>query len=352
MAADLPACSTSSAAAASTSSAVAAGGPFWYCMHGLPVRSDIRLPLPHQLQLANAEPAWSLHFAAHGRTPPDPDGPVVASWGMPDRNTVTAVRRGPGGTWISNSRVGTFHITSDSRRVDVYPRGEHDARVLALMLAGPIAQVVLLQLGHPILHASAVVTEHGAIAFLGPGGRGKSTMAASFLRRGAALLTDDALRLGVDGDDVCGIAGPPYMKIWPQTATQTLEIADELPSLLDGYDKRMLAVDGRFERVAAPSPLRALYLLHRRTSPAENALDGSPDVTIERLGGKDGFVALMAQVPSSSFLRPDEMARLMPTYARLVRQAPVRVLSFPNGFAHQDAVHARIVEDLVAGGRP
>jgi len=103
------------------------------------------------------------------------------------------VHRGPGGAWIWQRGTATFHIAPDARRVRVYPEGEADERAIGLGLAGPVLLYIVHKLGRPSLHAGAVVTEHGAVGFLGQQGQGKSTITASFLRHGAALLTDDAL---------------------------------------------------------------------------------------------------------------------------------------------------------------
>ncbi len=45
------------------------------------------------------------------------------------------------------------------------------------------------------LHASAVVIEAGAVAFIAPSGSGKSTLAASIAQRGFPLLADDGIAL-------------------------------------------------------------------------------------------------------------------------------------------------------------
>ena len=53
----------------------------------------------------------------------------------------------------------------------------------------------LLSLGYEPLHATAVVVDGEAVAFLGDCGYGKSTLGAAFLARGFPLLTDDVLAL-------------------------------------------------------------------------------------------------------------------------------------------------------------
>jgi hypothetical protein len=55
---------------------------------------------------------------------------------------------------------------------------------------------------------------------------------------------------------------------------------------------------------------------------------------------------LLAQISHGAHLEPAEVARFLPVYSHLLAQAPVRVLSYPYGFAHQEAVCERIMSDL------
>src|SRR5581483_7212251 len=165
------------------------------------------------------------------------------------------------------------------------------------------------------------------------------------LRRGATLLTDDALPLRCLPDGVCGGPGLPLMKVWQETAEHALGLAEALPDLTAAYEKKLLALDGRYAVATTPVPLRAIYVLDRYDPLARS--DASP--AIRRLSWRESATCLIAQTSYGAFLRPAEAARLLPLYARLVAQAPVRVLSYPTGFAHQEAVCARIMADLERG---
>jgi hypothetical protein len=45
------------------------------------------------------------------------------------------------------------------------------------------------------------------------------------------------------------------------------------------------------------------------------------------------------------------MAKLLPLYSRLLVQAPVRRVRFPNGFEHQRRVHQQILVDALGAER-
>jgi hypothetical protein len=319
--------------------------PRWYSMYGCTVRSAVPLPLAPRPELEGDEPAWVFNRAEPGRPPPDPDGPLVARQRCEHGSVNVAISRGPGGTWFWHRALGTCHVSPDARRVDVYPAPGADEALLGLLLAGQVSTFILHRLGYPCLHASAVVVGDGAVAFLGPKGQGKSTMAAAFLRRGATLLTDDALPLEATDSGVFGSPGLAMMKLWPEAAEGTLATGTELPCLAANLEKRLLAIGGRFPFAETAARIRGIYVLDRYDPCAA----GRNDCRVRTMGGREGLAALIAQTSAGSFLQPDEVAALLPLYARLAAQAPVRVLSYPSGFEHQAAVHAAVLADLEAG---
>jgi hypothetical protein len=318
---------------------------FDYQLYGLRVCTDLRLPFA-SIEVRDDAADVVVEQAPLGRMPPEPDGPLVASTPCNVHGVDMRAHRGPGGAWIWHRAIGLFYISPGERRVDIYPEADADQRVIGLLLAGQIAVFVLHQRGVPTLHASAVVTKHGAAAFLGPRGQGKSTMAASFLRRGATLLTDDVLPLSCRDGSVYGSPGLPLMKLWPEAAECTLSLTQQLPTMMAGYEKRLLALDGRpfaqFALAKHAVPVRGLYVLERY----DPAVVGDTDVTIHRVPGPEGVAALLQHISAGAFLRPDEIGRFLPLYARAVAQASVCVLRYPSGFEYQEMVCERILDDL------
>jgi hypothetical protein len=320
--------------------------PARYVMFGLRVYSDLPLPIPAAPSPSQVEPDVVFARARPGSPYPASDGPVVAESSCPCADhrgeVVMRVWRGPGGIWVWHERIATCHITQDARRVEVYPEPRADDRALGFLLAGQIATFVLHQQGYPCLHASAVLTDEGALAFLGPKGQGKSTIAAGFLRRGAALLADDIVSLQHDSEGIAVRPSLPIMKLWPQSVEGALALAEDLPDLVAGYEKKLLTVGGRYYLAGSPAPLRAIYVLDRYDPLAA----GCTAVKIDRLRSRDGLMALVGHASLREYLPPAELAGLLPFYIRAVTQAPVRVLRYPHGFEHQGSVQAAIRADL------
>jgi hypothetical protein len=316
--------------------------PRWYEIFGLRARSDFWLPAAESSDECELAADVVFSRAPEGQRIPEPDGAVVASVSCPVHGEEVVVRRGPGGAWIWARALGTCHILPTARRVDVYPAPGADERALGFVLIGRVSNLILHQFGSPSVHASAVVTAEGALGFLGRGGQGKSTMAAAFLARGGALLTDDALPLRERPDGVYGIPSMPFMKLWQATVDGTLKYPHELPDLWQDSVKKLVTLDGRFRFAVTPARLRAFYLLDRY----EPATVGHPKVEIERLNGRDGLAALLGQISYGTDLLPSEMGQWFPFYARLVARTPVYRLSYPSGFEYQEDVCARVLESL------
>ncbi|MBV9359319.1 MAG: hypothetical protein JO023_27730 [Chloroflexi bacterium] len=315
-----------------------------YSTFGLHVRSEI--PLPVATISTQLTPAWTIVRAAMWQRRPEPRGELVSETpcNLPccGGAVISRAYRRPGYAWIWSRDSGVYDIDLDTRRVTVFADPGAEDRAIALVLLGQISIFLLHQLGYPSLHASAVLVDGGAVAFLGPAGTGKSTMASSFLRHGYTLLSDDVLPLEMCGDEVRARPGAPVMKVWSATATHTLGIDEELPDLTPSVSKKLLRIEERFAFSETSAPVRALYLL-RRFSPEQA---GTEAVSIRRLGQSQAFPALLSQSPRCEMLYPREAARLLPFYARLLVTTPVRVLAVPDGFDYQEQVRRAVLVDL------
>jgi len=128
--------------------------------------------------------------------------PVWQTWyDSPNRDAAGTpclrVSRGlPGGWFRSRYADGTeFLIDAAGSEIwSTWPTGSTIEDAAAYLL-GPIFGFALRLRGTPCLHASAVRVRSAAVALMGPGGAGKSTMAAVLARLGAAVVTEDVLPL-------------------------------------------------------------------------------------------------------------------------------------------------------------
>lgn len=141
--------------------------------------------------------------------------------------------------------------------VDVDVQDGADARVLRLILLGPLLGLLLHQRGFLVLHASAVEIRSIAVAFIGEKGAGKSTTAAAFNAEGHLLLADDVVAVAPRSHLV--YPGFPQLKLWREAAEQMTSNSALLPRLHPDLDKVGLRVPDRFGQ--APRPLGRVYAL-------------------------------------------------------------------------------------------
>jgi hypothetical protein len=75
-----------------------------------------------------------------------------------------------------------FHLEADRRRLNC-AFARPDDRLSQRVLLDTVLWTTSLQVGFELLHASAVATDRGVLAFVADQGGGKTTLAAEFLRR-------------------------------------------------------------------------------------------------------------------------------------------------------------------------
>jgi hypothetical protein len=116
---------------------------------------------------------------------------------------------------LSIRGVARYLITCGTEIV-VDPEPGADGEVIRLFLLGGALGALLQQRGLLVLHGSCVAGADGAVVFLGPSGRGKSTLATALYRRGYVVLADDvtALTLASDGTPLV-LPGPGYVRLLP-----------------------------------------------------------------------------------------------------------------------------------------
>ena len=125
------------------------------------------------------------------------------------------------------------------------------------MLIGQVLPLVAALRGLDILHASAVAIGTGAVAFTGPPGAGKSTLAVNLTLRGATLLADDVIALRRVGERLQVEPATSLVNLRHDQVERLGAQLDELGRTLGSTDKLHIAVDGATE----PQPLHAFYVL-------------------------------------------------------------------------------------------
>lgn len=194
-------------------------------------------------------------------------------------------------------------------------------------LAGPILGLVLRLRGALCLHASAVQAGAGAVAFVGPHGAGKSTLAAALAAAGRPIVTDDVLHVRPDGGRWLAEPFASMLKVWPDGARLALgDAMAELPRIAEGWDKRALLAGDRIAAAATPLPLTALACL----VPREH------EPRVDRISPAAALIRLTPHTSATHLLDTAARAAEFRALSGLVRSVPCFTLTPPadaSGFA-------------------
>lgn len=162
--------------------------------------------------------------------------------------------------------VAAWRVAPDGGRVTVDAVMDPASASQRTFLYGTVFAIAALRRSLLPLHASCVRVPGGAVAFAGPSGVGKSTLAARLMQRGLSLLADDVTMV-----DLSAPGGPrvqpafPRLKLW-RDAMDRLGLSSEgLERARPTLDKFHLPIGGSFH--AEPTPLTRLILLEGPNAP-------------------------------------------------------------------------------------
>ena len=300
-------------------------GQFYHSkVFGLGIRSAIPLPMPVP---AVDDPDVDVIY---GEVPEQLSG--ATAWGI-------AYQARPGRLLLKVDGVSRFLICDGRRIIIERSAGAQDDDV-RLFLQGSALGALLHQRHAIVLHGSAVIVDGMAVAFVGPSGIGKSTLAVAFSRRGAPVLTDDLCVAWPQRASGQILVEPGFQdsKLWLDSL-QHLDIdATGLRKIRSSLEKRALPLGAAFAGCAAP--LKRIYVLR-----ASNDVQ----LSIVNLQGAQKFDALKNQTYRAQFL---DGLGVKPAHFRnallLAQQVPIAVIERPRGVFRLEELVARVTADLQA----
>lgn len=230
------------------------------------------------------------------------------------------VSRRPGAVRMRFGSAAEVEWRPSGRTLTVHPLGRTPIAALRRLALDHAVPLVLAHDRLTVLHASASVTPAGLVAFIGPTGAGKSTMAAAFGARGCPAAADDAVMLRLDRKRRL-VAVPAYA-------------AARLRSdMYRAIGRRKVKYDDRAR------PLAGVYLLDRRRT-------RGTAIRIELLSRRESLIALIAH---SYVLDVADRRRLVSQLDRLTREClpfGVRRVVYPHGAGALERVQAAVLADV------
>lgn len=215
--------------------------------------------------------------------------------------------------------------------------------MVEICLIGNVLAYWMERRGISAIHASAVVVDNYAVAFIAGTSRGKTTTACGFLTAGYPLLTDDILPVVEVSGVVMARASFPQMKLLPEQV-----------AFLGGDPRKFKKVHPLFEKLMVPIgsgignyheeavPLGGIYLLDR----SEDTVN--PEVL--PVSRADALVELVrhsfaAELMDAVDRGPSRFKRL----AAIARTVPVRRLLISAGYDQLEEVRLTVMEVMKRG---
>jgi hypothetical protein len=312
------------------------GGKFhWYDIYGISLCSEIELSFPDSESMQSAD--VSLLAA-----PPDffrdvTDGAVVSP--SPNRWYKYA-RLDSGQSYIRWDGLFEFLIDSDGRRIWCGWLGAASLESLQVYLLGQALSFALVKQGYEPLHATSVVIDGQAIAFLGSSGFGKSSIAASFLADGHRLLTDDMLLLRRTDEGYEAQPGPCRIKLFPKMARCFLAgTASAVP--MNSETEKLVVPLAADHRHSGSAPLRVLYVL----APPREARR-KHRIHLDSLSTREAFIELVRGTFNYLVTGSERLERQYVECLDIASRVPARRISYPRVLSMLPDVRKAILSDL------
>jgi len=259
-------------------------------------------------------------------------------WRSYEGDVSTSFHRTPEGFYVRFLDCGDFDINMITHEVTYFPVPGVLEDYSENLYSNQILPLVWTYDGAPVLHASAVVIDGRAFAFLGQSGRGKSTMAAAMARAGFAFLTDDGLLLERRDDGFYVKPYLPSIRLLPDSESAVLgaELPEEDPDA-DIYKARVPAS----EDIPYADKAVQLCALFALVEPIATA----PSITpLSQAGAIDALLQHSFLLDSKDKARVRKHFGLM---AAVSETCPMFALDYPRDFSRLDntieaiAAHAR-----------
>jgi hypothetical protein len=307
----------------------------FYHLYGLRLRSHWSLRYPP------GSPNWFGEVALTDGTSPSLASAFEDA--CPTRNHVHWFhhRQLPNGSlYLRWADLFDFLLSVDGREIAARPLSRSSPEAFHAYLLGQVLSFALIKQGLDPLHATVVVVNGEAVAFLGDCGYGKSSLAAAFLDSGHRLLTDDLLVLRRERGRYEAHPGAPRIKVFPEIAREFLAARSAATPISHLSPKLIIPLD-RTQVAMRAAPLKAVYLLA-----APSTRNTSERIAIRRLSRRRGCLSVVQNTYNSAVRDSGRLNRQFALASGVVADVPISTLSYPRTLHLLRSVRDAILADL------
>lgn len=309
-----------------------------YRLYGLWLRSQWPLPYPEgteagltEIELSKGSSFLFSEAARETMIPAD-----AKAW-------FHHARLQDGSTYLRWSGLFEFLISADGRRIAGRPFNGVTEEAFHAYLISQVLSFAMVKQGIEPLHATVVVVNGQAVAFLGDCGYGKSSLGAAFLQVGHPLLTDDVLVVEERGHGFGAYPGPPRIKLFPEVAKTFLGDRVRGTPMHPQTPKLVILLDP-FLSSQAVVPLKSIYVL-RRSIPGSQSMK----ITIRTLSQQRAFLELLRNTFNTVISEGERLKRQFKMATVVASKVPIKSLSYPRILGLLPSVREAILSDLRRG---
>ncbi|NNK33918.1 MAG: hypothetical protein HKP02_12380 [Xanthomonadales bacterium] len=298
---------------------------------------DCDFPLPGLVECESGEPEWRIRKVEELD---DRGFEWFHAWKAESGRVVMSVAR-RGETYLLDCLgQARFFMDFSAGDISALPLGDCPDHSLAHLLLDQALPRAVSHAGKAVVHASAVVLEDGrAVAFAGPTGRGKSTLAMAFHQQGHTLITDDCLLLQEREGVLSAVSAYPSLRLWADSADYLGAHDGRLVDMAHYSSKKQwLAAESAKSNANEAFELAGLFLLEE---PAE---EESGAVRIEPARGKAALLALIEDSFALDVVDHHSIRRTFAIAGRVARAASIFRLSYPRDYRKLSQVIANITK--------
>jgi hypothetical protein len=288
--------------------------PTTYQLHDWSIQSEVSLAAFALASPGGEEPDLQVMLGTRRPIPQAP--PLGEPLALLDEQQGLALCRTPAGFTLRFFGQCDFDLDEGARRLTICVDPNVDPQIAELLLTSSALSFLLELRGHCVIHASAVVHRDSAVAFMGPSGSGKSSLAAALCALGAPLLSDDVLRI-----HSVHAAHATHCN----RGSLALRLRPDARPLLQLFPDATPSIDERFVVHAVPAS-QASYPLACLLAP-----EFGDQLQLVRLSGVDACAAVLKAARVASWCSATRAARQFEALALLARSLPVYRLELPAG---------------------
>jgi hypothetical protein len=266
-------------------------------------------------------------------------------WHLPGGEPWLSFAKLHDGYLLHFEELSDFFVHKSGKEIVCLPKSGISSDTIRHLLLNQVIPLVINLRGGEALHASAVLTPHGIIAFSGPAGSGKSTIAGTLLKAGYPLMSDDCLALIEKDGEFHGMEAYPEVRLWGDSFKWLFGNGRPHKPVAHYTGKQRVHITTKEQAIPAKcQPLKRLYAIG---DPSE--IDGKNNIVIEPLAPRESFMALVRCAFRLDITDNNMLKGQFYFLRRVVLTVPVRRLNFPRDFTFLPALQKAILSDLENG---